>query len=1166
MRKLNLSCAPLALALALAAIGLQAPPAHALAVAAPDHGPRAIGYALWDDEFLYLAARVDDTSLMGSNTTAMSEPWRDDSVDFYLDLTGAASDAVHPGCARFVVSVASGFSCLVGTAAGTWRPQPEWLLGLRVAVERQGTLNQPRDTDTGFTVEMGIPWKFLGGTPSAGRSLGLNFVVHVRGENEASVSWSSRAQSPADYDRPNLWGQSVLSPNSKPSVAEGDVLICPRTYVAPLVDGRLTPPEWLGASVLQLDKPAPETIPRPAGAGKLGGRLLATYRYDYQALTPRQEGDAAPPSLVDQPADGIGPWFSADSVAWHKAMLRQAREAGIDTILAVYRGDPDARKSWSRRGLLRLVQGLKETKDERLTYPLVGMYLDASCLPAAGAADLASPVGRQALWGMIAEFFSIVPDEFRAQFDFSAGGCANLLVLGPPQGLENWDAAAINFCRDSYRRAFGARLIVLGDDAWRSRAPNLDGYCSLAPGSAFGYGAEGPHSVARVTPGYVGAGAMVPRHDGQSYEQSWMRTLSVLPDFVLVDSLNDFEAGSEIAYSREHGLRFLDLTRQSAQMLAGRREYQIALRRETLPPVLHAGATYQIELLLENQGFQNLSESENVEISYKLQNRRRPDAQRTGIATSPLLVRAGQRAPVVVQISTRRIEGPLPDGDYDLTFEVTQSTIPILRSHWFAKQLFEVSLPVRIERAPGERATVLSTGLPSAMGAGARQRVRVRLRNDGSRAWGTKSFALSYHWLRIPGPGAGEDAKPEVVELEGVRTPLPKAVAPGEMITAYAWVEARKADGSPLPAWTPDDDWLYQLQWDLVEGQDRWFSRLGGAPYPESIAVLASDLGASVINADLPDAMEAGKTYPVKVLVRNDGSSAWDGQRVRISYHWYYWDGGEAAWQGSVTPLSSPLAPRGSAMFTAEVIAPDFAGSYRLAWDLMFDDHYASEMLDAGSRSLLVQPVTVSGGIYQPLDLSGQLNVFASTHDAYRGRGAFDVAGLSFPAEFVPPDSAAGKTEQYPAIYFGGARGWSSLARVPLRYPPMDQRGGAALACLGQQIALPGEPLRAIYIAASASAPVEAEFRVTYADGASQPAVLSVPSWTAPTPEATVALRAPFVRGTPEDVLKPACIYLLRIGDLSGQQPTALVLPSAPHIKVFAITLERPSAPAAGGS
>jgi hypothetical protein len=1160
------------MALCLAAILGMCLAANAVDTAGDAARPqRALVYAQWDEDFLYLASRVEDTNLAGVNNTAMSEPWRDDSVEFYLDMSGPAGDAVNPACARFSISVASGFAGLVGTEAGTWRAQPEWLMGLKLAVEREGTLNKPEDRDAGYVVEIGIPWRFLGGTPQPGRRIGFNFVVSIRGEGDACVGWASRAKSPDSFDRPAAWGSLVISGNLKPSVAENDMLVCPRTLSGPTVDGKLEASEWLGASVAQLDLPKAPALPRPAVGRRQDTRLIATYRYDYQALP--AGGDARPlPVFADQPTDGLGPWFSVASVKWHKAMLRQAREGAIDTIAPIYRCDAAARHDWARLGLLALAEALKQAKEERFSYPLVAMYLDASSLPEAGAADLTTAAGKQALWAAVDEFYSIVPDEFRAQFDLGAGKRSSLLILGPPAGLTACDGATIDSLRAEYRRAYGLGLVVLGDDGWRALAPNLDGYCSFDPAVAFSYGKDGPRTVVRLCPGYLAGNVILPRHGGHTYEQNWSRAASLSPDFIIIDSFNDFARGSEIAASREHGVRYLDLTRAAAAALADRRPYRVALRRETLPPVLQPGVKYQIELLFDNYSFEDIAEKRNCEMTYTIQSRSRADVKRTAAATNKLVLLAGQRGPLVADISTTRMEGPLPSGDYSLDLRISESPVPILRTKWLSNELFSISLPVKLERAPADRATVLGSTMPAVMAAGARRRVRLRLRNDGSRTWPASRVALSYHWLRVPAPTAAAIA-PEVVEWEGVRTALPRSVAPGEMITMYAWIEAKKADGEPLAGWTPDQDWLYQLRWDLVEGKDRWLSRAGDAVHAETVAVLAADPSGAVLDADTPKTMQAGKSYPVKVVVRNSGAAAWDRDRVRVTYRWHYWDGAEAAAstgaaaRATEASLSASVLPGESAMVAAQVTAPDAAGPYRLSWHLVADGHLASERLGPDSRSMLVQSVGVTGGPYQPLDLTKLVNVLAATHDGYRARGAFDAAGFSLPAEFIPPDVTAtqaavqGAPALYPGAYYSARANppsGASPARVPLRYPPNDQRGAAAVACAGQQIALPTEPLRAIYIAAASSEALDAAFAVTYADGANDSKVLRVPSWVAPPPEATVALQTPLVRGTQDDLARPAGIYLLCISDLADAKPaTALVLPSAPQIKIFAITIEK---------
>ena len=109
----------------------------------------------------------------------------------------------------------------------------------------------------------------------------------------------------------------------------------------------------------------------------------------------------------------------------------------------------------------------------------------------------------------------------------------------------------------------------------------------------------------------------------------------------------------------------------------------------------------------------------------------------------------------------------------------------------------------------------------------------------------------------------------------------------------------------------------------------------------------------------------------------------------------------------------------------------------------------------------------------------------------------------------------------------------------------------------GQSIKLPERPLSAIYIAACASEALEAGFEIAYSDGTTQARPLSVPAWNVLQPGAPVALHTPILRGAEGDVQAPAYIYLLRIADIAtSATPAALVLPNAPEVKVFAVTVE----------
>ena len=98
------------------------------------------------------------------------------------------------------------------------------------------------------------------------------------------------------------------------------------------------------------------------------------------------------------------------------------------------------------------------------------------------------------------------------------------------------------------------------------------------------------------------------------------------------------------------------------------------------------------------------------------------------------------------------------------------------------------------------------------MEAGEVRRVNIRIANVGEATWdqgGARPVMLASHWL-------GADGK--LVSFEGLRTPLPRPVAPGESLVLAAQVQA------------PIEPGRYVLAWDLLrENGGGWFSQ-GNTP------------------------------------------------------------------------------------------------------------------------------------------------------------------------------------------------------------------------------------------------------------------------------------------------------------------------------------------------
>ncbi|MFE5324701.1 NBR1-Ig-like domain-containing protein, partial [Paenibacillus sp. NPDC056579] len=84
------------------------------------------------------------------------------------------------------------------------------------------------------------------------------------------------------------------------------------------------------------------------------------------------------------------------------------------------------------------------------------------------------------------------------------------------------------------------------------------------------------------------------------------------------------------------------------------------------------------------------------------------------------------------------------------------------------------------------------------------RKVKVQLKNTGNITWtDEKQFHLSYHLL---------DGQGNVVLFDGLRTHLPKDVAPGESVKVTAEIQSPQTAGS------------YQIQWDMVQENVTWFS------------------------------------------------------------------------------------------------------------------------------------------------------------------------------------------------------------------------------------------------------------------------------------------------------------------------------------------------------
>lgn len=126
--------------------------------ARPVSRPGAWVRLLWDDRFLYMAARCRDRDLIASLTRRDSKVWKEDALEFFLKPEDGDSPYFefqwNP-----LGTILDGF--WPRRKAGTLRDVARWNCEAVVAVRVDGTLNDRNDPDRGWQIEVRIPFADL---------------------------------------------------------------------------------------------------------------------------------------------------------------------------------------------------------------------------------------------------------------------------------------------------------------------------------------------------------------------------------------------------------------------------------------------------------------------------------------------------------------------------------------------------------------------------------------------------------------------------------------------------------------------------------------------------------------------------------------------------------------------------------------------------------------------------------------------------------------------------------------------------------------------------------------------------------------------------------------------------------------------------------------------
>src|SRR5436190_12206994 len=185
---------------------------------------------LWDDDYLYVAAELEEPHVRATLTNHDSVIFNDPDFEVFIDPRGET----QPYYEFEMNALNSTWDLLLNKPyLDGGKPDDAWEIpGAKTAVHVTGTLNNPADTDQGWTVEIAFPWKVLAeharhdGAPHEGEQWRINFSrvewqiamtngAYVKVPRTPEDNWVWSPQGVVDMHRPEMWG--VVQFTSKPA-------------------------------------------------------------------------------------------------------------------------------------------------------------------------------------------------------------------------------------------------------------------------------------------------------------------------------------------------------------------------------------------------------------------------------------------------------------------------------------------------------------------------------------------------------------------------------------------------------------------------------------------------------------------------------------------------------------------------------------------------------------------------------------------------------------------------------------------------------------------------------------------------------------------------------------------------------------------------------------
>lgn len=1091
-------------------------------------------YTCWSPDALYFAFRVPDPMIVGTQKLWLGQPWQDDAIALYLCFDGRIPKVINAQCLRVIVSAAGGVTVQRGMN-GEWRNDPSWFDPLspkgtiRYALKVLGTgkINTSRTPSQGYQVEIGLSWNLLGvslpltGNPDAPLPyVNCAFANYSQGETQNISTWPP-GLTEDDLRAPDKWGKLYFAQDMKPVALEGENKAVASLVMSRLsMDGNLAAGEWMTAGITTFTKDWGETRALPRKGTQNVSLIAAEYLCDADNRdTPRQ------------PLDPTGPFISPTDPIYHTMQIQAARLAGVDALAVMLRpGEPmRAQLRTSLQALGRAVadyaasvkgDALLETT---LLFPMI--ELDTRL-------NLNDEATSTAIANTLDDFYRLIPPQYRVMTYSAENEMCYPVMLAHPVAKQAWSDETAHQLLGRFSAAPDRPLgwLLVGDWVVQENSRLLLSLVASDPKVGMQLG-SGPYQAALVSPGAeLAQREILSRWNGDTFNNSWLKVLAASPDLVIVNSWNDFAHATEVTPSRSDGNLYQDLLRMNTLRLVQGQGFSLRVLNHTIPEIVYPGKSYPVEVVVKNGSLQNIVSDHGFRVDLSITH----DGEK--VLSSPSITQL-----MLLELSAARLKfmlptridsaHPLPAGQYLLHLDFYRNQVAFIESKLLRQKLGSISLPFTVAKTPAP-VQVLNMSYPERIPTGCSSaKFSYTIRNTTLQSWNRLTrFRVTWQTETTE-------------EIEGAVILSCKGKVSCGALTQIT---------GTLPKAPAQPGW-YRLTLELLAGNTAALPLYSGLAQ-----VVETDLNVQFVDIPLPSAINR-RDGPLKrpILLKNCGLTTWKAHETRLIYQWLSWDGQPIEGASGSVELLDTVGPGAKTQVPLVLALPQGSGSLRCAFALLRQDEKAVFTINPVKLNMPVIPINIMGGKYQQLSLQ---NVYSSEEwaayeDSVIERADFDGKGNAFPLEEFLPDASV-PLLGYPIGY--------RLSPLEVDGPSFifaqPSRSKAPLVrSTGQVIPLPKQPIASIYlVATSVYAPRPVAFTIRYEDGSEEQRELTIANWLGtPVNAEPIMLRTGHIHTAQgNNWTQQGSLFVYQLATDPTRIPAALVLPKAPEIALFAVTLE----------